>query len=138
MKRRLSSAILIGWLCQIGLSVLLPEIALVGGRVLSMTIGADYGWADHTHDSRFPGWQVVQGAIFVASASAGFIAGYLAPRRTFRLAAALVFLVLLKIFFEQLPMPMPARPFIVLEWMLAPCLGIVAGLMIEGRISRED
>jgi hypothetical protein len=52
MKRRLSSAILIGWLCQIGLSVLLPEIALVGGRVLSMTIGTDYGWADHTHDSK--------------------------------------------------------------------------------------
>jgi hypothetical protein len=138
MKRRLSLAILVGWLCQLGLSTLLPQIALFAGRALSMTIGADYSWADHAHDSRFLGWHVVQGAIFVASALAGFLAGYLAPRRTFRLGVALLFLVLLDNFFEQLPMPMPAPPLVVLEWMLAPCLGIVVGLMTEGRMSRED
>lgn len=100
-----------------------------------MLIGADYTWVDHTHDSRLLGWQVVQGAIFVASALAGFLAAYLAPRKTFRLGAVLVFLVLLGIFFEQLPMP--ARPLLVLEWMFGPCLGIVLGLVIEGRLPRE-
>ena len=134
MKRRLSLAILIGCLCQLGLSALLPDIAVVAGRAVSMTIGADYSWADHTRDSRLPGWHVVQGAIIVASALAGFLAAYLAPRKTFRLGAALVFLVLLGIFFEQLPMP--PRPLIVLEWILGPCLGIVLGLLMERRLAR--
>jgi hypothetical protein len=135
MKRRLSLAIFIGWLCQLGLSALLPDMAIIAGRAVSMMIGSDYSWADHTHDSRLPGWHVVQGAIFVASALAGFLAAYLAPRKTFRLGAALIFLMLLGNFFEQLPMP--PSPLIVLEWMLGPCLGIVLGLLIERRLARE-
>ena len=88
---------------------------------------AAIGSADHASDPREPAWHLIQASILLGSVIAAWLTGYLAPRRFALAATALILLVLAAKVFEQFPMP--PSPSVLVEWMLAPCLGIVVGTM---------
>jgi hypothetical protein len=125
MKSNLGIAIFVGWMTQLTLSSLLPTIAVVVGRAASMLGGGDGGWGDHAVDPREPGWHLIQVSILLGSVIAAWFAGYLAPRRVVLAATALIPLVLAAKAFEQFPMPLTAP--VLVEWAIAPCLGIIVG-----------
>jgi len=127
MKANLGIAVFVGWMTQLGLSILLPTTAIVFGRAASMLFGGDGSWGDHASDPREPAWHLIQASILLGSVIAAWLTGYLAPRRFALAATALILLVLAAKVFEQFPMP--PSPSVLVEWMLAPCLGIVVGTM---------
>jgi hypothetical protein len=127
MKTNLGIAIFVGWMTQLGLSSLLPATAIVLGRTASMLSGGDSSWGDHASDPWEPAWHLIQASILLGSAIAAWLTGYLAPRRPALAATALILLVLVAKAFEQFPMP--PSPSVLVEWVIAPCLGIVIGTM---------
>jgi hypothetical protein len=136
MKPNLGIAIFVGWMTQLGLSTLLPTIAIVIGRAVSVAGGGDGGWGDHATDPRQAGWHLVQAVILLGSVIAAWIAGYLAPRKLAISATVLILLVLLAKAFEQLPIRHSAPD--VVEWVLSPCLGIAAGAMMARLTFRKE
>ena len=77
MKTNLGIAIFVGWMTQLGLSTLLPTIAIVFGRAASMLGGGDGSWGDHAVDPREPGWHLIQAFILLGSVIAAWLTGYL-------------------------------------------------------------
>ncbi len=136
MKSNLGIAIFVGWMTQLGLSTLLPTIAIVVGRAVSMAGGGDGRWGDHAADPQQEGWHLVQAVILLGSVIAAWLAGYLAPRKLTISATGLILLVLLAKAFEQLPIRHSAS--VVIEWVLSPCLGIVAGAMMARLTFRKE
>ena len=131
MRTNLGIAIFVGWMTQLALSSLLPIIAIVFGRAASMLAGGDGSWGDHSADPRHPAWHLMQASILLGSAIAAWLTGYLAPRRHASSATALTLLVLVAKAFEQLPMR--HSPSVLVEWTIAPCLGIIFGTMVARR-----
>ena len=129
LKRTLWLAVLVGWLAQLGLSLLLPVIGEVAGRSFAMATGSSDSWAEHTQNASHFGWQVVQFLVFFASLAAGALAAYLTPRKPWVVAAVLVVLSLASSVFQQLPSP--RSPGILLTWILAPCIGVVFGVALS-------
>ena len=125
MKPNLGVAVFVGWMTQLGLSALLPGVAIVIGRGISMASGGDGSWGEHANQPHESGWHLTQAMIFLGAFIAGYLAGRLVPRRIAMSAAALFLLVILGKFFEQFPMP--PTVFALIEWGLAPSVGIVVG-----------
>jgi len=135
MRRTVWLAVLLGWLAQLGLSTLLPIIGEVAWRSLAMASGAPDSWAEHTRDASHLGWRIAQGLVFLASFTAGALAGYFTPRRPFFVATILVVLSLVGSAFQQLPSPRSL--VILLAWVLAPCLGLICGVAISWFLRRR-
>jgi hypothetical protein len=135
MRIKTGTAIFVGWMTQLGLSALLPTIALAVGRAAYMAGGGEGSWGEYAHDPGQSGWHLTQAAILIGSCVAGWLAGRLAPGRPVTSAVALLLLTFLSRMFEQLPMP--PLPLALLEWTLAPCIGIIAG-SIGARLTRRS
>jgi len=129
LNRSLWLAIVVGWLAQLALVALLPELAQVAGRVAAGDAGNT--WAERTRYAGQDGWFVIQGVVVLACLLAGVLSGYLTPRKPWLVAAALVILSLFASWFSQLPSP--RSPGILLLWALGPCVGIVLGVAISWR-----
>lgn len=127
-KRSVWLGVLVGWLAQIALKSILPMLVFVGLNVLSVATGGDAIYEPQARNALEPAWLIQQGAIFAASILAGILAALLAPPRAVAVPVTLAVLSLLATFFEQLPMPL-SGPRIAL-WTIAPCLGVVLGVLV--------
>jgi hypothetical protein len=126
-KRSVWLGVLVGWLTQIALKLILPMLVFVGLNLLSVATGGDALYEPQARNALEPAWLIQQGAIFAASILAGMLAALLSPPRAVAVPVALAALSLLTTFFEQLPLPL-SGPRIAL-WTLAPCLGVVLGVL---------
>lgn len=127
-KRSVWLGVLVGWLTQIALKIILPMLVFVGLNLFSVATGGDALYEPQARNALEPAWLIQQGAIFAASILAGVLAALVSPPRGVAVPVALAVLSLLATFFEQLPMPL-SGPRIAL-WTLAPCLGVVLGVLM--------
>ena len=127
VKRSVWLGVLVGWLAQTALKFVLPVLVFVALNVLSVATGGAALYEPQARNALEPAWLIQQGAIFAASFLAGILAGLLSPPRAMVVPVALAVLSLLATFFEQFPMPL-SGPRIAL-WTLAPCLGVVLGVL---------
>jgi hypothetical protein len=134
-RRAIWLGVLVGWLAQLGLTTLLPIVAIVAGRTWGMATGVEGGWVDQTQRAMLFGWLVIQLVVFGGSVVAGAIGAYLAPRRSWAVPLALVLLSLLASVFQQLPSPRSTEALLI--WMLGPCVGLLTGVAIVWRLGRN-
>jgi hypothetical protein len=135
-KRSVWFSVLVGWLAQLGLTMLLPIVAIVVGQTWAMATGVEVGWVDETSRAMLFGWLVIQWVVFGGSVIAGAVGAYLAPRRSWAVPLALVLLSLLASVFQQLPWPRSTEALLI--WMLGPCVGLLTGITIVWRLGRNS
>jgi hypothetical protein len=136
-RRSFWLGVLVGWLAQLGLTTLLPIVAIVAGQTWAMANGGmEVGWVDQTQRAMLFGWLVIQLVVFGGSVVAGAVGAYLAPRRSWAIPLALVSLSLLASAFQQLPWPRSTEALLI--WMLGPCVGLLTGIAIVWRLGRNN
>jgi hypothetical protein len=126
-KRSVWLGVLVGLLTQMALKIILPMLVFMGLNVLSVATGSDAIYEPEARSTLEPAWLIQQAAIFGGSILAGVLAALVSPPRAVAVPVALALLSLLATFFEQLPMPL-SGPHIAL-WSIAPCLGVLLGVL---------
>jgi hypothetical protein len=128
--------VLVGWLLSIGSAVVLSELVIVAGNSWELVTGGEALWFTNTRDPSHPAWFVQQFAVALGCAVSGCIGAHLAPRRAWSVPVALFVLSLLAAFFAQLPRS--SSLVVLLVFLLAPTLALVAGVAINWWYRRGD
>jgi hypothetical protein len=141
IKRSIWLGIAVGWLVQIGLKTILPNVVLIGARFWSLEAESRSLWLENPSDSSHPVWYALQTTVFIGSIFAGGLAARLAPRGSLAVPITLVGLSLLTTGFEQFPGPLSAEPLsstVVFIWAGGPCVGLVVGVLLARLLERGN
>jgi hypothetical protein len=128
--------ICVGFLAQLGITAVLPQVCLVVLRAWDIDYQDTWIWIVSLDDAMHPMWYALQGALFLGSAFAGYLAALLSPRNSAIAPLALVLLSLLAKSFEQFWSPLPTVAMLV--WVLGPCAGLLTGILAVRATKRSD
>jgi hypothetical protein len=126
----------VGWLAQLGLKLILPSLVLFGVRLFSLETENNALWLENPNNSSHPVWYALQGSVFLGSCLAGWLAAWLAPRKSLSVPIALILLSLVATGFEQFPMPLSS--VVLLIWAGGPCAGLFLGWLLVQVLGRSN
>jgi hypothetical protein len=134
-KRSVWLGLLAGAVTLAGASVVLKEFVLFMGRTLAVSTDRPGSWSDTAHVAGTTGWFAVQAVLFLAAALAAFVGDWLAPPRSAGVLVGLLLLVLMALFFAQLPSPRTG--FILSVWALCQVLGVFLGTLLHRLVAKR-
>jgi len=127
--------VLAGIVAKFGSSVLLVEVAIVGGGIWAASVGAAQSWTEHMQDINSSSWFLLQAINLLGALVAGWVCSWLSPARSLLATGILVALTLLAAFFVQLPAT--RSPWLLAIWALGAPVGIAIGAALHQRHERQ-
>jgi hypothetical protein len=127
-----------GVVAFVGLSTILPEFALLVGRIVLVLQDSYTGesWTENIQTAGSVGWYAVEGMITLSAAVAAYAGSWLSPRQSKLFCLCVLALVVATAVFSQYPHPRSSVIWVV--WRLAPTVGALFGIGLQWWHSRSE